>query len=330
MRVGAIDIGSNSVRLLVADVVPDGPLTTVTRAGEPCRLARDLGRTGEILPELAERAARIATEFAGRARSLGATRLLAGATAALRSARNGSDVARLISNRAGVPVRILTGDEEARTVYHAVVTGLGGPGAGSACLVFDIGGGSTEVVSGVGTVPGRWASLPFGAVSLTERFLSTNPPAAEEIESLDRHVAEHLMHECALMPLEAPLLAGVGGTITVLAMLDRQMVTYDPGLLEGWRITGDRLAGLMGQIEKSTDRERRLWPAMGEGRADIVVAGCRVVHALVERFPSTALICSTQGLRYGLARMAAVGPRGASPPGLGDSTVDDRSPAGGY
>jgi len=330
MRVGAIDIGSNSVRLLVADVVPDGPLTTVARAGEPCRLARDLGRTGEILPELAERAARIASEFADRARSLGATRLLAGGTAALRSARNGSEVARLISDRSGVPVRILSGDEEAKAVYEAVVSGLGAPGAGSACLVFDIGGGSTEVVSGVGTFPGRWTSLPFGAVSLTERFLSTNPPAPAEIENLDRHVAELLMHECALMPTEAPLLAGVGGTITVLAMLDRQMVTYDPVVLDGWRIPGDRLAGLMNQIERSTDRERRLWPAMGEGRADIVVAGCRVVHALVRRFPSTALTCSTQGLRYGLARMAAAGPRGLSHPAPGDSAVDGRSSPGGY
>jgi exopolyphosphatase/guanosine-5'-triphosphate,3'-diphosphate pyrophosphatase len=210
-----------------------------------------------------------------------------------------------IGQRAGIPVRILSGDEEARAVYEAVTLGLGRVAASSAAVVFDIGGGSTEVVSGVGKMPGRWASLPFGAVSLTEMFLGSNPPSPSDLAELDEHVARQLMHHCASMPAEAPILAGVGGTITVLAMLDREIVTYDPGLLEGWRIGGDRLSRLVDRIQRSTDRERRLWPAMGEGRADIVVAGCRVTQALVRRFPSSALICSTQGLRYGLARLAA-------------------------
>src|SRR5438045_1630427 len=115
MRVGAIDIGTNSIRLLVAEIPegPSGPLSTLARAGEPCRLGRDLARTGLIEQGLAERAAELAADFARRARSLGARRMIAAATAALRSASNGAEVAELISARAGVPVRILSGDDEA-------------------------------------------------------------------------------------------------------------------------------------------------------------------------------------------------------------------------
>jgi exopolyphosphatase/guanosine-5'-triphosphate,3'-diphosphate pyrophosphatase len=308
MRVGAIDIGSNSIRLLVADISDQGSggdLSTVARAGESCRLARDLDRTGMIQAEVAERAAGLATTFANRARALGARKLIAGATAALRSASNGAWVAELIQERAGIPVRILTGDDEARLVYESVVFGLGAIGKNNPCIVFDIGGGSTEVVSGVGGVPGRWTSLPFGAVTLTERFLQANPPSLEEMEALSAHVRDEIMHQCALMPAVAPLLAGVGGTVTVLAMLDRDLTAYEPMRLEGLLVPRDRLTTLIGRVLQSSHEVRRSWPAMGEGRADIVVAGALVVRALIERFPSLGLVCSTQGLRYGLARLAA-------------------------
>lgn len=311
MRVGAIDIGSNSIRLLVADVqdgVPGSPLVTIARAGEACRLARDLHRTGKIDPKLAERGAHIVADFATRARALGATRIVAGATAALRGAENGGEVAGLISGRSGVPVRILTGDEEARMVYSSVTAGLGGSARHSACVVFDIGGGSTEVVSGVGFRPGRWTSLPFGAVSLTERFITGTPPGPEEVARVHAHASDLIMHDCASMPKSTPILAGVGGTVTVLAMADRKLASYEPHLLEGWRIDAARLEDLITRLSATTEAERRTWPAMGEGRADIVIAGAQVVRALCDRFVPDALTCSTQGLRYGLARMAAGDP----------------------
>ena len=309
MRVGAIDIGSNSVRLLVADFqVRAGDLSAavaVARAGESCRLGRGLGRTGNVDPEMAERAATLATEFARRARSLGAVHTLVGATAALRNAANGAWVASMITDRTGLPVRILTGDEEARLVYQSVVAGLGARVHRHACVVFDIGGGSTEVVSGVGERPGRWVSLPFGAVSLTERHLLSNPPSAEEISGLEAEVERDIMHDCALLPDRAPVLVGVGGTVTVLASMDRQLMAYDPGQLEGWTITLSSLEALVTRLLDSRQEDRGLWPVMGEGRADIIVAGSLVVRALIRRFPSSGLVCSTQGLRYGLARLAA-------------------------
>lgn len=310
MRVGAIDLGSNSIRLLVADVqVADGEvsgaLTTIARAGEPCRLARGLHASGQIDPAVASRAAGLATEFVRRARSLGAEHVVLGATAALRRAGNGGEVADLIARSCGVPVRILSGDDEARLVYRSVVTGLGATARRSPCVVFDIGGGSTEVVSGLGAEAGRWVSLPFGAVSLTERFLHEDPPSASEVESIREHVRTSLMHLCANMPERTPLLAGVGGTVTLLAGLDRGLSSYEPTVLEGHGIPAARLDEWVAQLVGSNHAERLRLPLMGEGRADIVVAGAVAVAEIAHRFPSAALVCSTQGLRYGLAHLAA-------------------------
>src|SRR5689334_1496146 len=268
MRVGAIDIGSNSVRMLVAEWASgaeSGPdLVTIARSGESCRLARGLERSGSIEDAMAERAASVAGDFARRARGLGATHLVVGATAALRQAANGAAVAARIAERTGVAVRILSGDEEAQLVYRAVIAGLGARVRSHACVVFDLGGGSTEVVSGVGERAGRWTSLPFGAVSLTDRHLKGDPPGTPEIDALCDEVREAIMHQCAYMPERTPILAGVGGTVTVLASLDRKLSTYDPALLEGWQIPPERLEAHIEQIVQSTSRERGSWPIMGD------------------------------------------------------------------
>jgi len=315
MRVAAIDIGSNSVRLLVGDAAPaegSSSMRTIARAGEPCRLARGLSETGRIAPEMSSRAAALATEFAQRARGLGAAHVVVGATAALRDAANGGEVAAEISRACGLDVRILTGDEEARLIYRSVVLGLGGSALQSACVVFDLGGGSTEVVSGLGAQPGRWTSLPFGAVTLTERFLRSSPPTAAERDALEAQVQDVIMRECALLPERTPMLIGVGGTMTVLALMDRGLTHYDPALIEGWPIAPDRLEALSERLIHTPVDERRAWPAMGEGRADVIVAGVLVVRRLAARFPSGALHSSTQGLRYGLARLAAEEARNAT------------------
>jgi exopolyphosphatase/guanosine-5'-triphosphate,3'-diphosphate pyrophosphatase len=315
MRVGAIDIGSNSIRLLVADVPSGenhGELVTVARAGEPCRLGRGLGKSGAVDEETAGRAASVASEFARRARSLGAVHIVVGATAALRRADNGAAVAAAIADRSGLPVRILSGQDEARLVYQAVVLGLRSVARRSPCVVFDLGGGSTEIVSGLGSEAGRWVSLPFGAVSLTEKFVRSNPIGADEIAALGEEVQGHLMHDCALMPEVTPVFAGVGGTVTVLACLDRSLTTYEPGLIEGWRIEPERLVDLIRRVTLSTEDGRSQWPVLGRGRSDIVVAGALVVSLLAARFRSRGLVCSTQGLRYGLARLAAAEAGGRS------------------
>lgn len=309
MRFGAIDIGSNSIRLLVGELGEGdcwtSTLDTVARAGEPCRLGRGLHETGMVAEELVERAAHLTADFVRRARSLGAQHVIAAATAALRSARNGEAVAARLGERSGLPVRILSGDDEARLMYRAVVLGLGQRARQSQCVVFDLGGGSTEVVSGVGHQPGRWNSLPFGAVSLTERWLPGDPPTEEIIQRAQAHIAEVVMQGCALMPDRTTLLAGVGGTVTVLASIERDLADYDPALLEGLWIDQSRTREIIRRLVTASHVQRRELPIMGEGRADIIGAGALVVEALLDRFQAPGLVCSTQGLRYALVRLAA-------------------------
>jgi len=328
MRVAAIDIGTNSVRLLVAEVASPasgtGNLQTLARAGEPCRLGRGLHESGRISEEMADRAAQVASDFARRARGLGARRIVLGATAALRAAANGAEVAERIAARCELELRILTGEDEAQLVYRAVVAGLGNRASRSPCVVFDIGGGSTEIISGVGLAAGRWISLPFGAVTLTERYLRTDPALDEDVERLSEAVQADLMQSCASLPPDTPLLAGVGGTVTLLAMMDRGLESYEPTALEGWLIPNDRLSQLVGKLRRMDHAERISLPAMGEGRADIVVAGALVVQLIARRFPSSGLVCSTQGLRYGLARLAAEEAEAAL---QGDKLVDTPPPA---
>jgi exopolyphosphatase/guanosine-5'-triphosphate,3'-diphosphate pyrophosphatase len=223
-------------------------------------------------------------------------------------------VARAIGEATGYPVRILSGDDEARLVYRSVVHGLGLSARGQACVVFDLGGGSTEVVSGVGLEAGRWTSLPIGAVSLTDRFLHSDPPQAGEVTALRAEVREQLSRQCAGMPERVPLLAGVGGTVTVLAALDRQIETYDPAMLEGWQIPAARVGQLIERLVSAPREQRGSWPIMGEGRADIIAAGALVVAEILDRFPSEGLVCSTQGLRYALVRLAAREYREGPPP----------------
>lgn len=308
MRVGAIDIGSNSVRLLVADLPSGDPWGTdmeaVARAGEACRLGKGLHETGKVDDELVGRAGVIVAEFLRRARALGARHVVAAATAALRRATNGAAAAEHISEVASVPVRILSEADEARLVYRAVVIGLGQSVRGSQSVVFDLGGGSTEVASGVGERLGRWTSLPFGAVTLTEHLRTGDPPSEAELASSRAWVRSELMHGCASFPERVAVLAGVGGTITVLAALEAGMNTYDPTLLEGAYMPRERVLQLVDRIVRATHAERRAMPVMGEGRADIVGTGALVVEGLLERFQAPGLICSTQGLRYGLARLA--------------------------
>ena len=309
MRVGAIDIGSNSVRLLVAEIPDDAPwgpkLESVARSGEACRLGKGLHETGRVDDELVERAGALVGEFHRRARSLGARHVVAAATAALRRAGNGAAAAERISELAGAPVRILSEADEARLVYRAVIMGLGPAARDSQCVVFDLGGGSTEIVSGVGERLGRWTSLPFGAVTLTERLVASDPPTAEELGAARDWLRDELMRGCALLPERTAVLGGVGGTITVLAALDAGMQAYDPGQLEGAYLPRSRVHELVSRLVSSTQERRRAMPVMGEGRADIIGTGALVVEGLLERFQAPGLICSTQGLRYGLARLAA-------------------------
>jgi len=306
MDIGAVDIGTNSVRLLLARSRGEGqPLQTLLRAGEACRLGRGLQSTGRIDEEMIERACEVVAHMVERARAEGAERIIVAATEALRVAANRDEVRDRIARAAGLPVRVLSGEEEARLIYGAVVESLGGGAARHACVVFDLGGGSTEIASGVGREVGRFASLPIGAVTLTERFLGKASPDSDGVAALERHVEEALVQSCRSYPTDPPVFAGVGGTVTVLASLFLDLPRYDPARIDGSAIPAAAVEALVERLTWMDPDSRRRIVVMGEGRADIITAGARAVLVMVKFFKARALTASSQGLRYALARLAA-------------------------
>ena len=313
-RIAAIDIGTNSIRLLVAERAAQGELRPLVRLGESCRLGEGLETTGRIGPRAEERTRDTLSRFARRARELECAEVLVAATNALRSAENGPEVTRRLAAAAGFPIQILSGEEEARLVYEAVLEGLHWDRALGEYLVVDIGGGSVEIVRGVGLRVDRWVSLELGCVRLTERFLRSDPPAPAELAELRSFLRETWVgHDLLLRPTPQAA-AGVGGTVTALAALNLGLRRYDASRVEGHLLPTGDIRRLTDSLTGLTTAERQALATVGPGRADILPAGCVLLVSLCEAAGLASLTSSTQGLRYALARAALKrAEEGASP-----------------
>ncbi len=314
IRFASIDIGTNSVRLLVAERGPHGELRPLVRLGESCRLGEGLETTRRISPRAEERTRDTLSRFARRARELECAEVLVAATNALRSAENGPDVTARLAAAAGYPIQILTGEEEARLVYEAVLEGLHWERDRGEYLVVDIGGGSVEIVRGCGNRVERWVSLELGCVRLTERFLRSDPPAPGELANLRSFLREIWVgHDLLLRPTPQSA-AGVGGTVTALAALNLGLRRYDASRVEGHLLPTGDIRRLTDSLTGLTTAERQALATVGPGRADILPAGCVLLVSLCEAAGLASMTASTQGLRYALARAALRRAEGAAGP----------------
>lgn len=304
LRVAAIDIGTNSIRLLVAERNSHGDVRPLVRLGESCRLGEGLDATGRIGARAEERTRDTLSRFARRARELDCVHVIVAATNALRSAENGAEVTDRLSAAAGYPIRILSGEEEARFVYQAVIDGLRwDPGRGE-YLIVDIGGGSVEIVRGVGLAVEHWVSLELGCVRLTERFLRSDPPSAGELNDLRAFLRAEWVRLDPLLRPTPQAAAGVGGTITALAALNLGLRRYDASRVEGHLLPTGDVRRLTESLCGLTTGERQALATVGPGRADILPAGCVLLVSLLEAAGLASISASTQGLRYALARQA--------------------------
>lgn len=288
MILAALDVGTNSVKLLVGRLRA-GRLTPVLERAVITRLGEGLQKSGLISQAAADRTLTVLAQLRRAAERAGASRLAAVGTLALRRARNGRDFVRRAAAEAGVEIRIIDGQEEARLAFRGVSTLVPrGP-----VVSVDIGGGSVQISSGRdGRLRRAW-SLPLGAVVMTERFISAHPVPAADIDSLRRHVERSLR---PLARLRTPELVGIGGTVSLLAKLLRTKTVFELGSLQ--RLLG-RLA-VLGVRE----RVRRGVP---RGRADIIIAGALVLLTLLRRLGAGRVLPCFQGLRHGLlAELAGI------------------------
>lgn len=304
-RYAGIDLGTNSIRLLVAEVREGGRLHPLLRLGESCRLGEGLDGSGTISADAEGRAAISLQTFVERARSFKPRAIAVAATHAIRSARNGEEVAERLGRAAGVPVEVLSGEEEARLVYQAVAEALAPESRNEPFLVADVGGGSVEFVRAEGGEVASWVSLALGCVRLTERFITGDPVPEAEFDALLQYLRGELDgHRGLLRGLAAG--AGVGGTLTALAAIDLGLPRYEASRVEGHYLSRRAMEQWAKRLRALSNWERSGLPAVGPGRADIIVAGCAVLGAVLEATELPGLTVSTQGLRYALVRRLAL------------------------
>jgi exopolyphosphatase / guanosine-5'-triphosphate,3'-diphosphate pyrophosphatase len=301
VRVAAVDLGTNTTRLLVADVV-DGNVGEVHRETRITRLGEGVDARKRLLPVAIARVRNALSDYRRTLESLGAERTLLVATSAVRDAENGEAFLGEIEWSYGFATQLVSGDEEAALTRQGVQ-----PSPGT--LVLDIGGGSTELL-----VDDFYVSLDMGSVRFTERFVHTDPPTRDEVDACARAVRS-LLEPLDVAPQRA---IGVAGTVTTLAALDLGLDAYDRERVHGHRLS---LEGARAQLERLAALPlamRREVPALEPERAPVIVAGAVILAETLARFGLDAIEVSERDILDGIALAAAELPEpeeGAAPPG---------------
>jgi exopolyphosphatase / guanosine-5'-triphosphate,3'-diphosphate pyrophosphatase len=303
VRVGAVDLGTNTTRLLVADV--DGErLDELHRETRITRLGEGVDARKRLLPVPIARVRNALSDYRRTLETLGAERVLAVATSAVRDAENGEAFLGEIEWSYGFTTRLVTGEEEAQLTRSGVR-----PPPGT--LVLDIGGGSTELL-----LDDFHASLDIGAVRFTERFVRTDPPAPEELDECARAVDAALAERAAGIAPERAL--GVAGTVTTLAALDLGLAAYDRDRVHGHRLSLEAARAQLARLAALPLAERRAVPALEPERAPVIVAGAVILTETLAQLGLMEIEVSEHDILDGIALAAAGLPapeEGAAPPG---------------
>jgi exopolyphosphatase / guanosine-5'-triphosphate,3'-diphosphate pyrophosphatase len=301
MRVGVVDLGTNSTRLLVADV--DGErVDEVSRRSAITRLGEGVDERRTLLPLPIARVRNVLSEYRRELEELDTERVLAIGTSAVRDAENGEAFLGEIEWSYGFASRLLSGDEEAELTRRGVANGRV---LGDETLVLDVGGGSTELITAH-----EQTSIDVGSVRLTERHLRSDPPTREELETAAEAV------RAALPPLEPNDAIGVAGTVTTLAALE--LGGYDPQRVHGYRLSREAVAAQLERLASVPLAERRELPGLEPKRAPVIVGGAVVVREVLDRYGLDGLDASERDLLHGAALEAAALPEraeGDAPPG---------------
>lgn len=306
-RVAAIDCGTNSIRLLVADLPdssagPQAPLVDLTRRMEIVRLGQGVDRTGRLAPEAIERTRVALASYAADIEKLGAERVRMCATSASRDAANAADFTEMVQRTLGVAPEVVTGDEEARLSFTGAVRGLPAD-AKEPFLVVDIGGGSTEFVVGDRADGVRAAiSVDIGCVRMTERHLAGDPPTPEQVAAAQTDIAAAVDRALAAVPgREAATLVGLAGSVTTVVAIAQGLQEYDPERIHHARVSYEAVAQVTADLLGQTREQRLAIPVMHPGRADVIGAGALVLRVIMERAGMPSVVASEHDILDGIA-----------------------------
>lgn len=307
-RVAAVDCGTNSIRLLVADADPEtGELTDLDRRMTIVRLGQGVDRTGRLAPEALERTFAACREYAEVIRELGATRVRFVATSASRDAENRDEFTRGVVDILGVEPEVITGDQEAEFSFVGATRELSGSDhLEKPYLVVDIGGGSTEFVVGDDHVRAA-RSVDIGCVRLTERHLVhdgkvTDPPAHEQVAAMRADIAAALDLAAETVPLDdARTLVGLAGSVTTVAAIALELPEYDSARIHHSRISRARVRQITEWLLSASHAERAEIPCMHPGRVDVIGAGALVLLSIMERIGAEEVVVSEHDILDGIA-----------------------------
>lgn len=281
-RVAAFDCGTNSLRLLVADIA-DGRIEELARETSIVRLGQGVDATGEFAPEALERTFAVCEEYAEIVDRLAPDSRRFVATSASRDAGNRDAFFAGVRERLGVEAEVITGREEAELSYLGAVSGASDDTTEAPYLVMDLGGGSTELVLGTDTVEQAF-SMDIGSVRLTERHIRTDPPTESEIAAAVRDIDAAFDEAAGVVDVaRARTLVGVAGTITTITAAALDLPAYDRAAIHGAELTADTVAAAARRLVEMTRDERIALPFMHPGRADVMGAGALIYARLVER-----------------------------------------------
>jgi len=298
-RVAAIDVGTNTVLLLVAEGTAENPVPVLERA-TITRLGAGVDRTGRLSKEAMHRTALCLEEYRVLASERHATAVDVVCTSAARDAENGIEFLDLAAGVLGVTPRIIDGDEEGRLTFDGAITGLDLHGD---ALVFDIGGGSTEIIfgeaSGTSARVHATTSLDVGSVRLTERHVRSDPPSSAELSAVRADIDRAL----STVPRRSTSeLVGVAGTVTTLSAIHQGLSVYDPAIVHGSRLSRQVVSEIGTRLAALPLEARRRVTGLEPGRADVIVAGAELVERVLAWAGMDSLRVSDRGVRWGLAR----------------------------
>ncbi|MEU0833231.1 Ppx/GppA phosphatase family protein [Streptomyces sp. NPDC005969] len=307
-RVAAIDCGTNSIRLLVADADPTtGELVELDRRMEIVRLGQGVDRTGRLAPEALERTFAACRQYAEVIKEYGAERIRFVATSASRDAENRDEFVSGVLDILGVEPEVISGDQEAEFSFDGATKELAGSEhLPKPYLVVDIGGGSTEFVVGDDRVLAA-RSVDIGCVRMTERHLVrdgvvTDPPTPGQITAIRADIDAALDLAEETVPLtEAATLVGLAGTVTTVAAIALGLEEYDSEAIHHSRISFEQVQEITGRLVASTHAERAAIPAMHPGRVDVITAGALVLLGVMKRTGAREIVVSEHDILDGIA-----------------------------
>ncbi|MFE2233661.1 exopolyphosphatase [Streptomyces sp. NPDC059442] len=302
-RVAGIDCGTNSIRLLVADVHPEtGELVELDRRMTIVRLGQGVDRTGRLAPDALERTFAACRAYAEVIREFGAERVRFVATSASRDAENRDEFVAGVKDILGVEPEVITGDQEAEFSFTGATGELSGT---EKYLVVDIGGGSTEFVVGNRHVEAA-RSVDIGCVRLTERHVRSDPPAAAEVDAIRADVRAALALAEETVPIAAAgTLVGLAGSVTTVAAIALGLEEYDSERIHHSRISREQVAAVVERLLASTHEERAAIAVIHPGRVDVIAAGALVLLEIMERTGAREVVVSEHDILDGIALSVA-------------------------